>query len=49
VLLDVEEYEALVDQVELLRDVQTAEKQLKRDASVSNAKARTKVLARFRK
>ena len=49
VLLGVEEYEALVDQVELLRDVQTAERQLKRGESVSNAKARTKVLARLRK
>ena len=48
-LLDVEEYEALVDQVELLRDVQTAERQLKRGENVSNAKARKKIQARFRK
>ena len=49
VLLDVGEYETLLDQVELLRDVNAAEGQLKQGRTVSQAKAREKVLARFRK
>jgi len=49
VLLDVGEYETLLDQLELLRDVKTAEGQLKRGRTVSQSKAREKVLARFRK
>ena len=49
VLLDVGEYETLLDQLELLRDVKTAEGQLKHGRTVSQLKAREKVLARFRK
>lgn len=49
VLLDVGEYEMLLDQLELLRDVKTAEAQLKQGRAVSQAKARVKVLARFKK
>lgn len=49
VLLDVEEYEALVDQVDMLRDVRTAENQLKKGQGVSHGKARARILARFRK
>lgn len=49
VLLDVGEYETLLDQLELLRDVKAAEDQLKQGRTVSQAKAREKVLARFRK
>ena len=49
VLLDVGEYETLLDQLELLRDVKAAEGQLKQGRTVSQAKARGKVLARFRK
>ena len=49
VLLDVGEYETLLDQLELLRDVKAAEAQLKQGRTVSQAKAREKVLARFRK
>ena len=49
VLLDVGEYETLLDQLELLRDVKTAEAQLKQGRTVRQAKAREKVLARFRK
>lgn len=49
VLLDVGEYETLLDQLELLRDVKAAEGQLKQGRSVSQAKAREKVLVRFRK
>lgn len=49
VLLDVEEYETLLDQLELLRDVRTAEAQLKKGRAVSHSKAREKVLARLRR
>ena len=49
VLLDVGEYETLLDQLELLRDVKAAEGQLRQGRTVSQAKAREKVLARFRK
>ena len=49
VLLDVGEYETLLDQLELIRDVKTAEGQLKRGRTVSQSKAREKVLVRFRK
>ena len=49
VLLDVGEYETLLDQLELLRDVKAAEGQLKQGRTVSQAQARKKVLARFRK
>lgn len=49
VLLDVGEYETLLDQLELLRDVKAAEGQLKQGRTISQAKAREKVLARFRK
>ena len=49
VLLDGGEYETLLDQLELLRDVKAAEGQLKQGRTVSQAKAREKVFARFRK
>src|SRR5437867_1201790 len=49
VLLDVEEYEALMDQAELVHDVRTAERQLKKGLSLTQGKARTRILARFRK
>lgn len=49
VLIDVEEYETLIDQLELLRDVKAAEGQLRRGRAVSHAEARRKVLARLRK
>ena len=49
VLLDVGEYETLLDQLELLHDVRTAEGQLTKGHTVSHAKAREKVMARFRK
>lgn len=49
VLLDVGEYETLLDQLELLRDVRTAEGQLKSGRAVSHSKAREKVMARLRK
>ena len=49
VLLDVGEYETLLDQLGLLRDVRTAEGQLKKGRAVSHSKARAKVMARLRK
>ncbi len=49
VLLDVGEYETLLDQLGLLRDVRTAEGQLKTGRAVSHSKARAKVMARLRK
>jgi len=49
VLLDVEEYEDLVDQAEVLHDVRTAEKQLAKGQGLPHGKARTRILSRFRK
>ncbi len=49
VLLDVGAYETLLDQLELLRDVRTAESHVKSGRSVSLSKAREKVTARLRK
>lgn len=49
VLLDVGEYETLLDQLGLLRDVRTAEGQLKKGRTVSHSKVREKVMARIRK
>ena len=49
VLLDVGEYETLLDRLELLRDVRTAESQLTTGRTVSHSKAREKVMARIRK
>ena len=49
VLLDVGEYEMLLDQLELLREVKTAEGQLKKGRAVSQSKARETVLARLRR
>jgi antitoxin YefM len=49
VLLDVGEYEALLDQLELLRDVKAAEVQLKQGRTVSHSRAREKVMSRIRK
>jgi prevent-host-death family protein len=48
VLIDVREYDALLERLELLEDVQAAEKQLARGRGVSAAKARQAVLARLR-
>lgn len=49
VLLDVDEYEALLEQLEVLRDIRASENELKKGRTVSQSKAREKVLARFRK
>lgn len=49
VLLDVGEYDALMDQLELLRDVRTAEVQLRKGQGVSHARAQARILSRLKK
>lgn len=49
VLLDVAEYEALVEQVELLSDIRVAEKQIAKGEGISHAKAKAHALARVQK
>jgi antitoxin YefM len=49
VLLGVSQYEALVDELELLRDVRKAEKQLDAGRGIAHAKARSKILSRLRR
>ncbi|HME71194.1 MAG TPA: type II toxin-antitoxin system Phd/YefM family antitoxin [Myxococcota bacterium] len=48
VLLDVSQYEALVDELELLRDIHTAENQLSAGRGIAHTKARSKVLSSLR-
>jgi hypothetical protein len=47
-LVDVAAYEALVEQVELLRDIRPAEIQIRKGRGRSHAKARMEILARMR-
>lgn len=49
VLLDVAEYERLLDEIETLRDIRRAEKQVSRRKGVSHSKARDRVLTSLRK
>jgi prevent-host-death family protein len=49
VLLAVEEYEALVEQVEVLKDVRQAERQIDQGHGLAHGKARTAVLAQLRR
>ena len=48
VLLDVGEYEKLMDRLELLQDVETAEGQLDKGQRIAHAKVKKQLLARFR-
>jgi prevent-host-death family protein len=48
VLVNVAEYEALLDRLELLQDVQAAEQQLAAGQSMSQTRAKAAVLARLR-
>jgi prevent-host-death family protein len=48
VLLDVNEYEELLDEIELLRDVRTAVKQLEEGKVLSNRQAKAELRRRFR-
>jgi len=47
VLLDVDEYEALLERVELLQDVQTAERQLAAGQGIAHEDAEARVLSRL--
>ena len=47
VLLDVEEYERLVERAEVIEDVATAEEQLGRGEGVSQEEARARIQARL--
>lgn len=47
VLLDVAEYERLVEEVEVLRDIRTAERQIKAGKAVSNREAKAEQRRRF--
>lgn len=49
VLMDVVAYEELVEELELLRDVHQAEKELASGKGVPHSKARAQVLARLRR
>jgi antitoxin YefM len=49
VLVNVAEYESLLDELELLRDVRTAEVQLKKGRGISHSTAKARILGRLRK
>jgi antitoxin YefM len=49
VLLDVREYERLVERTEVLEDIQVAEEQIARGEGVEHERAREMVLARLRR
>lgn len=49
VVLDVAEYEAMQEKIELLEEIQKAEAQLASGLGVSNADARSQVLGRIKK
>ncbi len=49
VLLDIDEYERLIEQAELLQDVHTAEQQLAAGQGVDHEEAKTEVLRRLRR
>lgn len=46
VVLDVAEYESLLEELDLLRDIRTAEKQIRSGKGVSNRDAKTQIRAR---
>jgi antitoxin YefM len=49
VVLDVEEYEAMQEKIELLEEMRTAEAQLASGMGISNENARANVLERIKK
>lgn len=49
VLLDVDEYENLLERIELLEDIQTAETQIEKGRGVEHEKARARVMKRIGK
>lgn len=46
VVLDVEEYESLLEELDLLRDIRTAEKEIRNGKGVSNREAKAQIRAR---
>lgn len=48
VLMDVGEYEKLMDRIEILQDVETAERQLEEGQGIAHAKVKKQLLARLR-
>jgi antitoxin YefM len=49
VVMDITEYESLVDEVELLRDVHTAIRQVESGEGVSNRNAKAELRRRFKR
>ena len=49
VLLDVDEYETILEKVELLEDIQTAESQIEKGKGIDHEKAKAQVLKRISK
>jgi len=49
VMLDVSEYEALLEKLELLTDIQTAQTQLQKGEGVSHKEAKQRILERIKK
>ncbi|MEK6527679.1 MAG: type II toxin-antitoxin system Phd/YefM family antitoxin [Nitrospirota bacterium] len=49
VLLDVNEYEGMIERIELLEDIQAAEKQLKQGKGIEHEKAKAQVLKKIGK
>ena len=49
VLLDVKEYESLIDKLELLQDIQIAEKQIKEGKVISHEEAKNQILERIKR
>ncbi len=48
VLLDIHEYEALQEKIDLLQDIYAAEKQIETGKTVSHAKAKDNILKKLR-
>ena len=48
VVIDVEEYESVLEEVELLRDIQTSARQVDQGKGVSHSKAKARVLKALR-
>ena len=49
VMLDVSEYEIMLEKIELLTDIQTAETQLYKGEGISHKKAKQRILERIKK
>ncbi len=49
VILDVQEYESLLDKIEILQEIQIAESQLQQGLGIEHEKAKRQSLSRLRK